>query len=148
MIIDQIKNAHSYYGLSSDIKECLSYLKEKQFPMEETSRFKINETCSLGIFRYRTVPIEEREWEAHDHCIDLQAVLKGKETISCASREQMQYIGTVEGKDLLRYQGKGDAFCLEEGYFCLLFPDDVHRTKIQTKHSCEVLKAIFKIALP
>ena len=99
MIIDQIKNAYLYYGISPEVKKCLQYLEEKRYPEEETPRFQIDEKCSFNVSRYITKPLDQREWEAHDYCIDLQVVLKGFETISYANRAQMDFVGKTEGKD-------------------------------------------------
>lgn|GEM_PF-4055366 len=43
--------------------------------------------------------------------------------------------------------GEGAVLPLEEGYFCILFPEDVHRTKTMAEEPCEVLKGVFKIKL-
>ena len=59
----------------------------------------------------------------------------------------MEYCGKTEGKDHLCYEGEGAVLPLEEGYFCILFPEDVHRTKTMAEEPCEVVKGVFKIKL-
>lgn len=147
MIIDRIENAHLYQGISPEVSACLEYLALKQYPLEVTPRFQVTERSSFNVSRYVTKPLEERAWEAHDHCIDLQFVIRGRETISYANRQQMEYCGKTEGKDHLCYEGEGAVLPLEEGYFCILFPEDVHRTKTMAEEPCEVVKGVFKIKL-
>ncbi len=147
MIIDRIENAHLYYGISTEVKTCLQYLEQKQYPLEATPRFQVTDRSSFNVSQYVTKPLNGRGWEAHDHCIDLQFVIKGRETISYANRGQMEYKGKTEGKDHLCYEGEGAVLPLDEGCFCILFPDDVHRTKTMAESASEVTKGVFKIQL-
>lgn len=147
MIIDRIENAYLYYKVSPEVEVCLRYLGEKQYPTKVTPRFQVTENSSFNVSEYVTKPLSERGWEAHDHCIDLQFVIAGRETISYANRSQLEYRGKVEGKDHLCYEGEGAVLPLDAGYFCILFPDDVHRTKTMAETACEVIKGVFKIKL-
>ena len=145
MIIDRIENARLYYEISSEVKACLQYLEQRKYPLTPTKRFQITEHSSFNVSQYWTKPLGERGWEAHDHCIDLQFVIKGRETISYANRSRLTYTGATEGKDHLCYEGAGAVLPLEEGDFCILFPDDVHRTKTMAEEPCQVTKGVFKI---
>lgn len=147
MIIDRIENAYLYYGISPEVKECLGYLEKKQYPSEATPRFQVTESASFNVTEYETKPLEQRQWEAHDYCIDLQFVIKGRETISYANRQQLKYMGKTEGKDHLCYEGEGAVLQLDEGYFCILFPEDVHRTKTMAEKKERVVKGVFKIKM-
>lgn len=147
MIIDKIENAHLYYSISSDVEECLKYLESKAYPTEVTARYKVGEKTSFNVSKYISNDPAKREWEAHEHCLDLQFVISGTESIYYANRSQMTYTGKEEGKDHLCYEGEGSMLKLQAGYFCILFPDDVHKTKTLWQNPCEILKGVFKIKI-
>ncbi len=147
MIIDHIDNAPLYYGISEDVKESLEYLKERKYPTSTTARYQVGENTSFNVNEYITKPFEKAEWEAHDHCIDLQFVIKGEETISYGCRCRMHFESSHPQKDRLAYTGEGDVLELKEGYFCILFPDDVYRTKTMLNQPSAVTKGVFKISL-
>lgn len=146
MILDKVENAPLYYGISPDVDLCLKYLVEKQYPLVPTSRFSISPSVSFNVTQYTPKALHERSWEAHDRSIDIQVVMAGRESISYANRDNLTYTHTQEGKDHLCYEGEGSVLPLCEGYFCILFPDDVHRTKTILDSTEPVTKGVFKVA--
>lgn len=88
--------------------------------------------------------------ESHKKYVDIQIVLSGLERI------RVYDVNTVNVKenynpetDCAFYQANKDDFfseiCLEKGYFCAFFPQDVHQTQIaDTDSPRPIIKLVFK----
>lgn len=59
----------------------------------------------------------------------------------------MVFTKQEEGKDVLRFSGEGTRFTLKKGMFMIVFPDDVHKTKLYHDAPTQVLKGLAKIKL-
>lgn len=145
MIIDFIENIKFYSCISDEIGVALEYLVD--CPQNPTGRFWLAPSVSAAISIYTTVSEYERQWEAHDYLIDIHYVKAGSERIRWANRRELRYTGREEGKDILRFSGNGTDFLLQEGMFCILFPEDAHMTKLSVKEEQKVTKAILKISI-
>jgi len=143
MIIDNIENAEQYYGVSEALREALSFLKEHPF---ETQPVTLSYGVTVKILPYETMPDASRKWEAHDHLIDIHYVVEGSEDICWSDRNDLKFLRSEEGKDVLRYEGEGTRLTLHAGMFAVMFPQDAHRTKLAGTDGCKtVLKGIVKI---
>jgi len=142
MIIDLVENAELYYNISPDIAKGLLFLKTCAH--QPIPRLYLTPTLSSSVSRYETVQRGKRKWEAHDYLIDIHCVLEGAETITWAPRESLEYTGREQNEDVLRYDGDGAEFVLKAGMFCILFPNDVHITKVSVGDPNTVLKCILK----
>ena len=74
-------------------------------------------------------------------------MLKGAERIGFNHEENMVNSKKQEGKDQILHDGDGDRILLPEGYFIILFPGEVHMSKLADGPSAYVEKAAFKIRL-
>lgn len=147
MIVDHIRNLELYLGISEDIRLCLEYLKQTDFRKEEFAKKQLSPNIVAGYSEYTTKTKEERGWEAHDHCIDIQYVERGQEVLYYNNREHLDFVRKVEGKDKLVYAGEGNRMILESGYFAILFPEDTHISKVYDREPSQVHKVVFKISL-
>jgi len=100
------------------------------------------------ISAYETVTESQALWEAHRRYVDVHYVLDGEERVSVCSLAQAQVGVYHADRDYLETKGvpmvdlqatAGTALCL--------FPNDVHRTRVQIRpnNSDRILKAIFKV---
>ena len=145
MIIDRIENAPLYYGISEDIREALEFFRTHT---GEEQPVQLSERVNVKILPYETKNDDERKWEAHEHLIDIHYAAKGSEDVCWANRADLVFTKKEEGKDVLRYTGEGTRFHLREGMFAIVFPDDVHKTKLNPNGTKEtVLKGIAKIKI-
>ena len=133
MIIDKLEYASRYYGLNSNLDYVLKYLVEHEKELKESpigiTRF--TENIQGKCIAYNTV-VGSRKWESHEEFTDLQYMLKGTERIGFNHEENMV---------------NGDKILLPEGYFIILFPGEVHMSKLADGPSTCVEKAAFKIRL-
>lgn len=145
MVFDKIENAHLYAALSPDIAFGLQYLASTDLVDLSNGRIPLNERITLSLSEYDT--FVDRNWEAHDRCVDVQFVVSGEEIIEYANREQLEYVSTAEDKDQVVFMGTGNRILMKAGYFAILFPDDVHKPKVAVNVPKEVKKAVLKIKI-
>lgn len=145
MIVDYIENADLYYGISESVKEALNFLRQCSGRTEPVT---LESGTTVKILPYETLPEEQRKWEAHDHLIDIHYAAEGTEDMLWASRRDLAFLYKEDGKDVLRYEGEGTRITLKPGMFAIVFPDDVHKTKLAHNGiPSTVLKGIVKINL-
>lgn len=148
MIIDHIENAALYTGISPKIERCLQYIASTG--LKQTAPFKgeLEGTgITLSLSEYETQAAEERDWEAHDRCIDIQYVVCGKEYMGYANRAQMTFVKKTDGRDHLVYSGEGAKFLVEESCFAIFFPQDVHKPRLNADGVQNTKKLVCKIPL-
>ena len=107
-----------------------------------------NENVFINRDTYVANPIEKCFFENHEHYLDLQIVLKGKELFGYTDISNPTLEVTTpynEEKDVTKYTAKEDAIyiVLEEG-FALVFNEDIHLAKCKVNDEL-VEKAVVKI---
>jgi len=142
MIIDYLENLPLYSAMPV-LQAGMAFLSK--CPTESSPRQTIAPGVSATVTTYETVEDGQRKWEAHDHLIDIHCVLQGEERIEWANRRELTYSGSEPGKDVLRFSGQGVFITLRPGMFCVLFPEDAHKTKLASGATGTVVKAILKI---
>lgn len=150
MIIDQLRNAGSYYGLNDRITKGFQYLQHTDFLSLEAGKYEIDgDNVYAFVQHYDTKPRHEAVWEAHRLYLDLQFVVAGKEKIGYANVQNMKLIQTYnEIKDSSYYEGEGSFIVCPPGTFVLLFPEDVHLPRIWLEERREpVIKVVMKILM-
>jgi len=144
MIVDSIENLSLYSAIPA-LRAGIAYLAN--CPKEAEPRKNIAPGVAAAVSEYVTVNSDKRKWEAHDHLIDIHYVIRGEECIEWANRRDLTYTGKEPLQDVLRFEGEGDRITLRSGMFCILFPDDAHKTKIAAGAQSSVIKAIVKISI-
>ena len=148
MIIDNIKNADKYFGVSERIKKGLTYLRETNFLEVEPGRYDIDgDNIYAMVTKYTTKPIQEGKWEAHRKYMDIHYIVSGKEQMGYV------YIKNLKGiikeydteSDCLLFKGQGDMFEIKAGTFAILFTHDAHMPQITKEKDESVLKVVVKV---
>jgi len=149
MIIDSLKNAGMYYGVSSKLKAAFEYLQKTDFEKMEPGRYGIDGTNVYAMVQqYETKPMEQGAWEAHRKYIDIQYVYTGSELMGYSCIEGMKVVKEYdESGDYLLLEGEGNFFKVEAGYFAVFAPDDVHMPCIAIKATTKVKKVVVKVAV-
>lgn len=148
MLIDNLKNADLYYGLSERIKKALMYLKNTDLLNLENGKYEIEGGDIYVIVQdYQTKPQFEGKWEAHKKYIDIQYIIKGREKIGWGTISDFSEITEYnENNDIFFLEGNGDFFEIREGFFTILTPQDVHMPSISVGEGKEYTKkAVIKI---
>ncbi|MFU1858156.1 YhcH/YjgK/YiaL family protein [Sphingobacterium sp. NGMCC 1.201703] len=140
MIFDKLDNIQRY---GFDFQFILDDLNNNEF---QKGRFEIEEDNKFGIgLSYSTVDENAGLWEAHRKYLDIHVILQGEEIIHLNDISEMESTQDYE-EDYELFKGKGKhSIHLKEGYFLLLFPNEVHKTSIQVGSSNEVKKKVYKL---
>ncbi|NSW90390.1 MAG: YhcH/YjgK/YiaL family protein [Firmicutes bacterium] len=147
MIIDNIKNAFLYYGISKKIETALKFLLNNDFSKMEPGKHEINgEEIYMMVSNYDTKTIDQGIWEAHRKYIDIQYVFEGSEYIGYANINSLKVTREYDEKgDYLLLEGKGDLLKVEKGTFMVLFPEDAHMPCIAVDRPGKVKKIVIKV---
>lgn len=109
-------------------------------------RHQLTESLAVAIFSYETAKEIERNWEAHEHHLDVHVLLKGQESIGFATTEGLKKENVDKVNDSYEFQTDSDNYWkLEPGERLVIFPNEGHKTGIATGVSMTVSKAVFKI---
>lgn len=148
MIIDKLENAPKYYSVSPHLEFVFRYLEENREALVKNpiGITKFTENIQGKCIAYNTVA-GSRKWESHLEFTDLQYMLRGTERVGFNHEENMVNSKKQDGKDQILHEGGGDQILLPEGYFIVLFPGEVHMSKLADGPSARVEKAAFKIRL-
>ncbi|MCB6607778.1 YhcH/YjgK/YiaL family protein [[Clostridium] symbiosum] len=148
MIIDKLEHASRYYSISPDLEYALRYLEEhrEELAQQPLGVSKLTDRLQIKYLSYNTVE-GSRKWESHLEFTDLQYMIRGAERIGFNQAQCMVNPSKQEGKDQILYDGDGDRIRVPEGYFIILFPGEVHMSKLADKETAPVQKASLKIRL-
>jgi biofilm protein TabA len=147
MIIDKLKNTGLYFGINSNIDKAIKYLNSTELADLKTGRYEISgDDIFALVHEYETNTIESSVWEGHRDHIDLQVMIRGHERLGYSNIDEMEiYEEYPETKDFL-CRGEGSYLRFEQGYFALLFPEDVHMPGVDhDKRPGAVKKMVIKI---
>jgi len=136
MVIDKLSEINKYASLHPRFAKAIDYIVTNNLLIAEPGTVLVDgEDIKAIIMEGNCVPEEESlaGFECHNTYIDIQIVLKGKETVgwrartSCSS-PKAEY--SLE-KDVLFYDDAPTLFFeLQAGMFSIYFPEDVHAPMI------------------
>jgi len=136
MVIDKLCEINKYASLHPRFAKAIDYIITTNLLITEPGTVLVDgEDIKAIIMEGNCVPEEESlaGFECHNTYIDIQIVLKGKETVgwrartSCSSPKG-EY---SEEKDVLFYADDPTIFFeLQAGMFSIYFPEDVHAPMI------------------
>ncbi|MBC7915279.1 MAG: YhcH/YjgK/YiaL family protein [Pyrinomonadaceae bacterium] len=142
MIFDKLENLNRYnerLGFISTILEENKFIKGK---------FDIGDTTSFGIgLEYTTRVSDKCLWEAHRKYLDIHVILEGEELVEIGDISNMEPTKEYEDDYQLFKGNKEHSLRLLPGKFLILFPNEVHKTGVKTKHCVGVKKIVFKLLL-
>ena len=149
MIIDNLKNAGLYYGVSSGLKLALEYLQQTDFSKMEPGKYEIDGTNVFALVQqYKTKPMEQGVWEAHRKYIDVQFVYSGVELMGYSCIEGMKAVkGYDEVGDYLLLNGGGSFFRAASGTFAVFAPGDAHMPCITDNVPSDIKKVVVKVRI-
>lgn len=149
MIFGNGNQLKTYSFLPEYLKECFTYAKTNDLLSFEKGSHAIDgERLFVNIVEYETTLAENRFWEAHRNYLDVHYMLDGEEQIDLNFIENMQQKDFVEAEDFLPMDGEPNSHViLNAGDFLICYPDDGHRTAVQTEEPQRIKKAIFKVRI-
>lgn len=152
MIVDSIKNAYLYKGLNEDIDKVLDVASTLTSEGFETGRRVIDgDKVFINFVSYETKAREVSKSEAHKLYVDVMYMVEGNETIyvkpTCKLKNiTKEYDPAIEAL-IADLDDDVTAVRLEEGMFCILFPDDAHAPACVCDKAMTVKKIIGKVKI-
>jgi len=153
MILDRLENAEKYKKDFPEIYRVLAYAKnltEEDFSHER--EYLQGNDVFINFAEYNTKPRSEGKFEAHRKYIDVMCMISGKEAILVKNTDSLSQILSKydsENDYLLAEQDRDHSvILLQEGDFCILFPQDAHAPALSFEESVAVKKAIGKVIVP
>jgi YhcH/YjgK/YiaL family protein len=150
MVIDQLSNAKLYHGLGPAFIKAFEYLQHTDFWIMEKGKYEIDGQRLFAIVNeYDTVAAAGEQMEAHKKYIDVQYIVHGEELIGHdllrGQAPSKEY--DAEADYMLFGEKPGFFSKLQEGYFAIFFPSDLHMPNLMVETPARVKKVVIKIAL-
>ena len=149
MILDQIKNALRYHGLHPNIRAGLEYLAAFKSDAFALGRDDVQGDTVFALKQeYPSKPRENGVWESHRRYTDIQFIVSGEEQMGYAPVSSLATSQPYDAeKDYSLYQGEGQFFSLQPGWFAIFFPEDAHMPGIAIAAPGQVRKIVIKADL-
>ena len=147
MIKDYLKNAHTYYNLSENLKTGFKWLEATDLENIADGRYEIDGSkVYASVQTYETK--DNADYESHINYIDIQYMIKGREQIGVTDINNCSInIEYDPERDLEFYNINCEEEYLElnEGQFVVLYPHDAHKPSITKSFKTTVKKVVIKV---
>lgn len=154
MIYDHIDNLSRYASLDDGIRQGLElilqlYKQAQQGILPQEGSHPVSDSLYYNIDSYTSKLENSAGYEAHRKYIDIQFLLRGKETIRTHPLEGMRCTTPYDNlKDAGFYQPQ-DALhsdlILSGGHFAIFHPTDAHMPQLCIGQPSQVLKVVVKV---
>jgi YhcH/YjgK/YiaL family protein len=150
MILDTLENAHLYYGLGPKFIKAFKYLNATDLASLEKGKYEIDGKDIIAIVNeYETVDPSSERMESHKKYIDVQYIVRGAELIGHDQLlEKSPSKAYDEEADYMLFSEKPSFFSrMEQNYFAIFFPTDLHMPNIRIDQPAQVKKVVIKISV-
>ena len=151
MIIDKLENAYKYYNLSDNIKAGLQFLLETDLNNLPCKKHVIDgERIWANVQEIVTKEDETAKWEVHRRYTDIQFVISGCEKMGWANLSDFVPEEAFDTEKDIQF-GEIKENCahgfvvVEQGYFVIFTPDDVHKPALKVDFCNNVKKIVVKV---
>lgn len=136
-----------YKGISASMDTAIEFLAGADLSKLVMGRNDVDgDQVYINRFNYRTMPEEEAAWEGHKYYADIHVVLEGEERIGVTDASSLTAGSYDEAGDFIPYEGPVDSWVtMRPGDILVVFPEDVHKVKVQLNGASDVKKAVFKV---
>lgn len=149
MILDTLAEWRRYAPISSRFEKAFAFL----LTVNEHTTVGRHEIAGEDIYafvqQHMTKPVEERKYESHRKYIDIQSMVRGRETMYWAPLSLLPTVTMPfdEAVDAALYALAPEGVPLEvrPGQFAIFFPQDGHVPSCASGQPAEVLKVVVKI---
>lgn len=149
MILDTLDQSARYEAIHPRFAKAFAFLRAMT-GNEADGRHEIDGDDVFALVqRVTTKPMAEAQFEAHRRYIDIQYVLRGKETILWAPLATMSELTRPyeEDKDIAKWRliSAHTPLHMSSGHFTIFYPEDAHAPCVVWEETGEVTKAVIKI---
>lgn len=152
MIADVLSNSHLYSNIHKDWDRAFDIIRDwLSKPIPDGANVQIDaKDIKIVMQTYKTVKPESKKFEGHKKCIDIQFMVKGKETIYWANNSLMSVIVPYsEERDHMSFDNTDNCspIHLDANSFAVFFPSDAHKTQCVWDEVYDAVKIIVKLPL-
>lgn len=151
MVLANIKDAERYYALNTNFVEVFDFLKTLTKNSKEgivRENYYVNFSGEFVDTADKNPDGTEKVLEAHKKYIDIHYCVSGSEGIGYAETSSLEAISEYDDKDdYVLLKGEYRKVILNEGDFCIVFPEDAHIPVMKGSSDGKLLKAVAKIKL-
>ncbi len=150
MIIDDLVNAKKYFCMHPLFEQAFAYINSQHLGSIQPGKYDINGDELKSIISNNPGKTKEEstaKFECHDHHIDIQLCLNGKESIGWKPRHKCTHQKGEYNpeKDVTFYSEAPDMyFQLTDNQFAIFFPEDVHAPMIG---DADIKKMVIKVKI-
>ncbi|MCA1808532.1 MAG: YhcH/YjgK/YiaL family protein [Kiritimatiellia bacterium] len=129
MILDQLSNAATYFGMHPRLAQGLRFLADNDLRALAVGRHAIDGNNLFALVQdYQTQPREGARWETHRRYFDIQFIVSGEELMGYAPLAGLTTVQEYDAeKDCALHTGEpGHFFRLAAGEFVIFAPQDAH----------------------
>ena len=152
MILDHLKYAEKYRGLSKNIATALDWMKNTDIDALEAPQVITvdGDRVFAQIQSYTSMVESEAQFESHRNYIDIQYIQSGREIIPWAPLYTLKAATEYDTeKDLILYNDPpaASSIVLRPGWFAVFFPEDGHEPKCAFDTPEPIGKIVVKVAV-
>ncbi len=131
MIVDRLENISRYALMIKECAQLDKFFQEHTLKQLQPGRYHPENTkLIITVFDYMTKIGSETRWETHHAHMDIHIVINGCEEVEWVPAQHItESIEYVQERDVEFFADKtvGSRVKVEEGYFCLVMPEDAHK---------------------
>lgn len=149
MILDKLKNADLYAGITENLKKGFDFLKNTDLSKIEIGRYEIDgKNVFALVSEYESKAHQDCRLEAHQTYADIQYIVSGREAIGFVTLSGQTVTSEYNpDKDIVFFSGETTPLTLDAGMFAVFFPQDVHRPCMQISGPEKVKKVVVKVKI-
>ena len=147
MIYTKLNQMNRYKGILNSLDTAIDYLMSADLSNLVMGRNDVDgDQVFINRFNYTTLPEDTAIWEGHKYYADIHVVLDGEEKIGVTDSSSLVAGEYDEAGDFIPYEGPVDSWVtMHPGDILVVFPEDVHKVKVQLNGASDVKKAVFKV---
>ena len=147
MIYTKLNQMNRYKGILNSLDTAIDYLMSTDLSNLVMGRNDVDgDQVFINRFNYTTLPEDTAIWEGHKYYADIHVVLDGEEKIGVTDASSLEAGEYDEAGDFIPYEGPVDSWVtMRPGDILVVFPEDVHKVKVQLNGASDVKKAVFKV---
>ncbi len=131
MIVDKVENIARYALMIRDCDKLVAFLEKNDLTALAPGRYVPEESdITVSLFEYETKIGDKTRWETHHEHMDIHFVVKGCEEVAWIPAqhvtESTEYVAERD-VEFFADDAQGSRVLVEEGYFCLVMPEDAHK---------------------
>lgn len=144
MIVCPFKDLGRYAAVIPGLEEAVKAVSELK--SMEPATVPLSGSNKILVQQGTTKPAQGQLLEAHREFLDIQYIVKGRETVGWAPVETLTLDGEFNtAKDKGMYSGHCDFMDIAEGYCYVVFPEDAHMPGSHLQTPSEYQKLVIKL---